>query len=68
MVGPASARGLRSSQLTLALEPRQVMLKYPIEISQAPPKNIQLKYHFGRFPSFCKNEFCKKIDDHVMYF
>jgi hypothetical protein len=30
--------------------------------------HMQLKNHFGRPPSFCKNEFCKKIDDHIEYF
>jgi hypothetical protein len=29
--------------------------------------HIQLKNHFGRSPSFYKNEFCKKKDDCVVY-
>jgi hypothetical protein len=30
--------------------------------------HIQLKNHHGKSFSFCKNEYCKKTDDHVMYF
>jgi hypothetical protein len=30
--------------------------------------HIQLENHFGRSPSFRKNEFCKKTDDRIVYF
>jgi hypothetical protein len=44
------------------------MQRFLRELGRLVVHHIQLTNHFGRSPSFCKNEFCKKIDDYVLYF
>jgi hypothetical protein len=39
-----------------------------VELGRQVLHHIQLKYHYGRSFSFRKNEFCKKTDDHILYF